>query len=96
MSFMGRRGERDAPDGQQDHDIQLDENLWATRMLPEGLLVRWLVADGAPVEAGVTLAELTIEGAVVAVAAPVSGRLSVMAAVKTVVEPGSIIGRLRI
>lgn len=95
MSFMGRRGGQDAPDGQQDHDIRLDEALWATRMLPEGLLERWLVADGAAVEAGVTLAELTIEGALVSVAAPVSGRLSVLAPANTVVEPGSIIGRLR-
>ena len=95
MSFMGRRDGQGAPNGQIDHDIRLDEDLWATRMLPEGLLERWLVEDGACVEAGVTLAELLIEGALVGVVAPVSGRLAVLAAVNTVVEPGSIIGRLR-
>ena len=96
MSFMGRRTGHDAPAARQGvHDIRLDEDLWATRMLPEGLLERWLVADGALVEAGITVAELLIEGALVGVAAPVSGRLEMLAAVNAVVEPGSIIGRLR-
>ena len=96
MSFTGRRTGQDAlAAGHGVHDIRLDEDLWATRMLPEGLLERWRVADGALVEAGVTVAELLIEGAAVGVAAPVSGRLDVVAGVNTVVEPGSIIGRLR-
>lgn len=95
MSVMGPRHGRDELAGQVDHDIRLDEDFWATRMLPEGLIERWLVEDGGLVEAGVTVAEVMIEGALVRVAAPVSGRLCVLAGVNAVVEPGSIIGRLR-
>ena len=30
--------------------VRVADDLWATSMLPEGVLERWLVADGAAVE----------------------------------------------
>ena len=33
-------------------EIKVDSALWATSMLPEGVVERWLVVDGATVAAG--------------------------------------------
>jgi hypothetical protein len=44
-------------------EIKVDSALWATSMLPEGVVERWLVVDGAIVAAGDRMAELRIEDA---------------------------------
>ncbi len=38
-------------------DIKVDEALWASSMLPEGIVERWFIADGAVVAAGDLMAE---------------------------------------
>jgi hypothetical protein len=45
-------------------DIKVDEALWASNMLPEGIVERWFIADGAIV-------------ALHEIMAPVSGRLTI-------------------
>lgn len=79
-----------------DCEIRATEELWATRMLPEGILERWLVADDALVEAGVDVAELLVEGALVHVVAPVAGRVRRLAVANDLVEPGSLLGHVQI
>ena len=44
-------------------DIKVDEALWASSMLPEGIVERWFIADGAIVAAGDPMAEIRIEDA---------------------------------
>ena len=75
-------------------DITVSEELWASSMLPEGVVERWLVSNGATVEVGDRVAEVRIEDALHEIMAPASGRLTIAAAVNDIVEPGSVIGRL--
>jgi hypothetical protein len=77
-------------------DIKVDEALWASNMLPEGIVERWFIADGAIVAAGDPMAEIRIEDALHEIMAPVSGRLTIVAAANTVVEPGSLLARLAV
>ena len=77
-------------------DIKVNEALWASSMLPEGIVERWFIADGAIVAAGDPMAEIRIEDALHEIMAPVSGRLTIVAAANTVVEPGSLLARLAV
>jgi pyruvate/2-oxoglutarate dehydrogenase complex dihydrolipoamide acyltransferase (E2) component len=77
-------------------EIKVDSALWATSMLPEGIVERWLVVDGATVAAGDPMAELRIEDALHEITAPASGRVTIVAAVNTIVEPGSLLGKLAV
>ena len=77
-------------------DINVDEALWASSMLPEGVVERWIIADGAIVAAGDPMAEIRIEDALHEITVPASGRLTIIAAVNTVVEPGSLLARLAV
>jgi pyruvate/2-oxoglutarate dehydrogenase complex dihydrolipoamide acyltransferase (E2) component len=65
-------------------------------MLPEGVLERWFLAEGAVVEAGEPLAAIRIEDALHNITAPASGRLTETAAVNSVVDPGTSIGRIEL
>lgn len=75
-------------------EVRVDEALWASSMLPEGTLVRWLVADGATVTAGKAIAEIRIEDALHEILAPAAGRLTIVAASNNVVEPGTLLATL--
>ena len=75
-------------------DIQVDEAFWASSMLPEGIAERWFIADGATVTVGDLMAEIRIEDALHEITAPASGRLTIVAAANTIVEPGSLLARL--
>ena len=75
-------------------EIKIDEALWASSILPEGTVVRWLVADGAQVTAGKPIAEVRIEDALHEITAPASGRVTIVAAVNNVIEPGSLLATL--
>ena len=77
-------------------DIKVDEALWASSMLPEGIVERWFIADGADVAAGDLMAEVRIEDALHEITSPASGRLTIIAAANTVVEPGSLLARLAV
>ena len=74
--------------------INLDEALWRNSMLPEGILERWLVDDGAAVAAGERIAEVRIESSLHEIMSPGGGVLAIIAKQNAVVEPGLAIGRL--
>ncbi len=75
-------------------DIRVDEALWASSMLPEGIVERWFIMDGVTVAVGDLMAEIRIEDALHEITAPASGRLTIVAATNTVIEPGSLLARL--
>lgn len=75
-------------------DIRVDEKLWASSILPEGIVERWFVVDGVVVAIGERIAEVRIEDALHEIVAPAGGRLSIIAAAHAVVEPGSLLARV--
>ena len=75
-------------------DIHVAEDLWSTGMLPEGVLERWFVSDGAHVRAGDAVADVRIGEALHDIVSPASGRLEVLAPVSEVVDPGCIIAEV--
>ena len=74
--------------------IRVEAELWATSLLPEGMIEKWLVPDGAFVEAGDPLAALRIEGALHELIAPADGWLTIDRKTNDVVEPGAVIGHI--
>ncbi|MGB6836190.1 MAG: lipoyl domain-containing protein, partial [Dehalococcoidia bacterium] len=60
--------------------------------MTEGTLTRWLVEDGARVEAGQPLFEMETEKIDTEVEAPAAGILRHLAAAEAVVEAGGIVG----
>lgn len=75
-------------------EIHVAEGLWSTGMLPEGILERWLVMDGARVEAGEAVAAIRIGEALHDIVSPASGRLEVLAPASEMVDPGCIIAEI--
>lgn len=75
-------------------DIRLSEELWQNGMLPEGILERWFVANGATVPSGAKIAEVRIESALHEITAPAAGIVTILTAPNAVVEPGSVVARL--
>jgi pyruvate/2-oxoglutarate dehydrogenase complex dihydrolipoamide acyltransferase (E2) component len=75
-------------------DIRLSEDLWRNGMLPEGILERWHVANGADVVSGAKVAEVRIESALHEIVAPAAGKLTILTEANAVVEPGTVLGRL--
>jgi biotin carboxyl carrier protein len=75
-------------------DIKVSEGLWASSIIPLGVLNRWVVDDGALVQSGQRIAEIKIEGAFHEITAPIDGRLARFVRVDEIVQPGSILGQL--
>lgn len=75
-------------------DVKVAETLWASSMLPEGVVEQWFVTTGAIVKAGERLAEVRIEDALHEITAPISGHLTIQASTNDIVEPGSVIGQV--
>ncbi len=75
-------------------EIKVDEALWASSILPEGTVVRWLVSDGATVSAGHAIAEVRIEDALHEITAPANGRVTIIAAENSVIDPGALLATL--
>lgn len=76
--------------------INADEALWRNNMLPEGILERWLVADGDIARDGHAVAQIRIEGAVHDVVAPATGRLAISAPTLAVIESGFLLATLAV
>lgn len=74
--------------------INADEVLWRNSMLPEGILERWLVADGDTAHAGHAIAQVRIEGALHDIVAPETGRLAISAPRMAVIDPGFLLATL--
>lgn len=72
--------------------IAVAPELWATSVLPEGIVERWNFAEGRPVETGDPVAVVRIESALHDILAPAKGRLHIRCKVNAVVDPGCVIG----
>ncbi len=75
-------------------NIRIDEDLWASRMSPEGTVERWFVTDGAVVARGDRVVEVRIEDALHEISTPASGRLKILADRNAIIEPGSVLGKV--
>lgn len=75
-------------------EIKVDEALWSSSMLPEGIVAKWLVADGGLAREGHGIAKVRIEGALHDVIAPRDGRLKIEVSVNDVIEPGPVLATL--
>ncbi|MBS0233252.1 MAG: lipoyl domain-containing protein [Proteobacteria bacterium] len=75
-------------------EIKVDEALWASSILPEGTVVRWLVSNGSVVSAGHAIAEVRIEDALHEITAPANGRVTIIAAENSVIDPGALLATL--
>ncbi len=75
-------------------DIKVAEALWASSVLPEGIVELWLVSDGAIVRSGDPLVKVRIEDALHEITAPIHGRLTIRAIINDVIEPGSVLGQV--
>jgi len=75
-------------------EVLVDSSLWASSMMPEGILERWRVADGAVVAAGDVIAELRVEDALHEVTAPASGQLTIAVPASAIIEPGLLLAEL--
>lgn len=69
--------------------------LWATNILPESILERWIFEDGGEVEVGDPVAMVRIESALHDILAPAKGRLHIHSKANAVIEPGCTIGCIR-
>jgi hypothetical protein len=76
--------------------INADEALWRNNMLPEGVLERWLVADGETARERHAVAQIRIEGALHDIVAPATGRLTIAAQKLSVIEPGFLLATLAV
>ncbi len=74
--------------------ISVDPALWATSLLPEGMVEMWLQPDGAFVEQGDPLAAIRIEGALHELVAPVNGWLTIDRKENSIIDPGAVIGHI--
>ena len=74
--------------------IKVADDLWASAILPEGTVERWIVSNGAIVRAGEAMVQIRIEDALHDVAAPMAGRLVIAAHANSMLEPGTVLGEL--
>jgi biotin carboxyl carrier protein len=75
-------------------EIMVSPELWRNSMLPQGCIERWLVADGSPVEAGDPVACVRIESMLHELMAPAKGRVHIDYRTNSIIEPGTVIGRV--
>lgn len=74
--------------------ISVPADLWATSVMPEGIVERWLYPDESFVAAGDPVAVVRIEDGLHDILAPCKGRLHVGCRTNTVIEPGMVIGHV--
>ena len=75
-------------------NISIAPELWASSIFPEGILEKWLAQNGTVVKAGAPVASVRIEDALHELIAPTGGRLTADMMAGSVVDPGTIIGRI--
>ena len=75
-------------------NVTVAPEFWISRMLPEGTVEQWLVADGAYVAKGDPIVDLRIEGELVTLNAPAEGKLVIELNHNSIIEPGSVIGHV--
>jgi pyruvate/2-oxoglutarate dehydrogenase complex dihydrolipoamide acyltransferase (E2) component len=73
-------------------DIVVPADLWDTD--DEGVLFLWVYPDGAVVEKGKLIAELTVEKAQLELTAPASGRLRILVQPESIIKKGDVLGQI--
>jgi pyruvate/2-oxoglutarate dehydrogenase complex dihydrolipoamide acyltransferase (E2) component len=73
-------------------DVAVPSDLWDTE--DEGVLFLWVYPDGARVEKGKLIAEITVEKAQLELVAPASGRLTILVQPETIIRKGQVLGRI--
>lgn len=74
--------------------LKIDERLWSSGMLPEGILEQWHVVDQEEVVDGQLLASVRIEDALHDIVAPAGGRIALAVPAASLIEPGSMIAMI--
>jgi len=75
-------------------NIEASPDLWNSLMFPEGIVERWLVANGGKVELGDDVVEIRIADRLHKLAAPAGGRLVHATFENDVIDPGFVLGRI--
>ena len=75
-------------------ELVVAPEFWMSRMLPEGIVERWLVSDGTAVKPNDPVVDLRIEGELVKLKAPAGGKLFIDTKANSIIEPGSVIGHI--
>ncbi|MDX1548080.1 MAG: lipoyl domain-containing protein [Rhodothermales bacterium] len=75
--------------------VVIPETLWEPQHGEEAVLVGWLAADGAAVQAGERVAEIMVDKVTLDVEAPASGRLAIRVPVDAEVQPGDVIAHIQ-
>ena len=73
-------------------DIKVPPELWASSIMPEGIVEKWLRPNGSTINAGEPIAVVRIESGLHELLAPASGILQTNCQVNGVVDPGFVIG----
>ena len=73
-------------------DVMVPPDLWDTE--DEGVLFLWVYPDGARVEQGRLIAEITVEKAQLELLAPATGRLTILVQPETIIRKGQVLGRI--
>lgn len=74
--------------------IRADAELWNTSLMPEGIIEKWLVPNGAFVEIGDPVVTLRVEDALHELVAPTDGWIAINAKTNSVIEPGAVVGHI--
>lgn len=75
-------------------NIQAPADLWDSLMFPEGIVERWLVADGGKVALGDDVVEVRVGQTLYKLTAPGGGRLIHESFENDVIDPGFVLGRI--
>lgn len=75
-------------------DIVVTSDLWRNRVYPEGLIENWLVSNESDVAIGQSVAMVRIEGELITLKAPASGKLSIHIPENGPVDPGMVIAKI--
>jgi hypothetical protein len=76
-------------------DIKVPPEFWASSIMPEGVLEKWLQPDRGQVEAGDAIAVVRIEGMLHKLLAPCAGTLQTTCKANSVIDPGFVVGRVQ-
>lgn len=74
--------------------LVVSPDFWVSRIYPEGVLEKWLAQNGTPVRLDQEIADLRIEGELIKLKAPASGKLVIETRDNGLIEPGSVIGHI--
>ena len=75
-------------------DIKVPPEFWASSIMPEGVMEKWLLVSGSKVRAGQAVAAIRVENMLHDLLAPCAGVLKTSAKVNSVVDPGFVIGQI--